>query len=230
MTTSFAVGFLTFTLIALSPSSSAPQNPQACLTGAACQCAASTTDVSANPFETCPCQRDEYCDPWIGSPTVPKDCCTTDPDDNETPCVDIVTEDPYLQHGCCKPANDPVCEIALNCTVKLNITVTISECCSATSDPGGIGTTGTIDCSGIKCCSGDEYTVSSGGSSNSWSGLGESTLFQPHAYMRCGLSDPGPTVFGQVKCSNSGSEYGDVAHISVSGFSCGQCPNDVGDN
>lgn len=219
MTTQFAVGAIAFLIIVLSPPGSAFQDPQACITGATCECVVGATDVSANAFEKCPCQRGTYC--LTG--TVPSDCCTLDENDEETPCVVIVSEEPHLQAGCCKPKSDPVCEIKMGCAVKMNITVTISECCSATSNPGGVGVTGSIDCSAIKCCTGDSYTVSSGGSSNGWSGLGETTLFQVASYMPCGR-EAGPTVFGRVSCTGGGSEYGDVAHISVSGFVCKQCP------
>jgi len=179
------------------------QDPLPCPLGPTCECKATAGDVSANPFEKCPCQRLTYC--WLGI-TVPSGCCTLDPNDQETPCVIIDVEKPSLHHGCCYI--DPDCEIPISCAVIVNITVTVSECCSATSLAGGVGTTGTIDCSGIKCCVDDKFTVSSGSSSNDLSGLGDSTNFQAAIYMACGESNGGPLVVGKVACGAGGGDGG----------------------
>lgn len=184
-----------------------------------CVCPVTAGAVTANAFQTCPCQRRANC--WLG--VVPSGCCTLDPDDQETPCVSILLEgDSLAQPGRCKVVGSEDCTYAQDCAVKQNFKVTVAVCCSATSLPGGVGSTGTLDCSGAKCCIGDSISVSGGGAPLSASGLGASVVMQGHAYLKCGAPAQNG-LLGLISCTTSGSTYDIIGNVQVAGFSCTDC-------
>ncbi len=196
-----------------------PSLPPCNTIAASCVCLVSAGAVSANSFQACPCQRRANCWTLI----VPLACCTLDPDDQESPCVTIVLDGGSLaQSGRCKIVGSEECTYAQDCAVKQDFTVTVAKCCSATSLPGGVGTTGSIDCSGAKCCIGDSISVSGGGAPQSASGLGASLTMQGHAYLKCGSPDQ-KALLGFISCTTSGSTYDGIGNVEVAGFSCGEC-------
>lgn len=204
--------------LAFAAAKSAPTSPAGVPSSDTCVCKVTAGQVSATPWDKCPCQRWTYC--WWGG-SVPTACCTLDPDDQETPCVSIVLGDSLAQPGVCKIPDHEECNVAGDCAMKQDVKVIIAECCSSTSQPGGVGVTGTIDCSAAKCCKGDTITVWGGGAPDSATGLGSSVSFRATGYSKCG-SPAAPQVIALIKCT-PGSIYDVIGNVEVAGFGCDMC-------